>query len=79
MAHFAGRREIGVKFPMRAASVDPKSTQRTPLTIAYPWGRRVYSLVFWGVFFQKIGQNGRPGRWEASQSTSFDETSQMVS
>ena len=33
MAHFAGRREIGVKFPMRAASVDPKSTQVTPLTI----------------------------------------------
>ena len=23
MAHFAGRREIGVKSPMRAASVDP--------------------------------------------------------
>ena len=34
MAHFAGRREIGVKFPMRAASVDPKSTQLTPLTIS---------------------------------------------
>ena len=34
MAHFAGRREIGVKFPMRAASVSPKSTQLTPLTIA---------------------------------------------
>ena len=33
MAHFAGRREIGVKFPMRAASVDPNSTQLTPLTI----------------------------------------------
>ncbi len=33
MAHFAGRREIGVKFPMRAASVDPKNTQHTPLTI----------------------------------------------
>ena len=33
MAHFAGRREIGVKFPMRAASVDPKSTQHTPVTI----------------------------------------------
>ena len=32
MAHFAGRREIGVKFPMRAASVDPKNTQHTPLT-----------------------------------------------
>ena len=25
MAHFAGRREIGVKFPMRAISVDPFS------------------------------------------------------
>ena len=33
MAHFAGLREIGVKFPMRAASVDPKNTQHTPLTI----------------------------------------------
>ena len=33
MAHFACQREIGVKFPMRAASVDPKSTQHTPLTI----------------------------------------------
>ena len=33
MAHFAGRREIGVKFPMRAASVDPTSTQLTLLTI----------------------------------------------
>ena len=33
MAHFAGRREIGVTFPMRAASVDPKSTQHAPLTI----------------------------------------------
>ena len=33
MAHFVGQREIGVKFPMRAASVDPKSTQLTPLTI----------------------------------------------
>ena len=32
MAHFASRREIGVKFPMRAASVDPKNTQLTPLT-----------------------------------------------
>ena len=35
MAHFAGWREIGVKFPMRAASVDPKSTQLTPLTLAW--------------------------------------------
>ena len=33
MAHFAGRPEIGVEFSMRAASVDPKSTQLTPLTI----------------------------------------------
>ena len=30
MADFAGRREIGVKFRMGAASVDPKSTQLTP-------------------------------------------------
>ena len=35
MAHFAGRRELGVKFPMGAASVDPKSTQLTPLTIEF--------------------------------------------
>ena len=33
MTHFAGWREIGVKFAMRAASVDPKSTQLTPRTI----------------------------------------------
>ena len=33
MTHFAGRREIGVKFPMRAASVDRNSTQLTPLII----------------------------------------------
>ena len=32
MARFAGQREIGVTFPRRAASVDPKSTQHTPLT-----------------------------------------------
>ena len=32
MAHFAGRLEIGVKVPMRAASVDPKNTQHKPLT-----------------------------------------------
>ena len=33
MAHFAGQREIGVKFPMIAASVDHKSTQHASLTI----------------------------------------------
>ena len=33
MAHFVGRREIGVKIPMRTASVDPKSTQHTPLNM----------------------------------------------
>ena len=43
------------------------------------WGRRVYYLFFVGVFFQKIGQNGRPGGREAPQSISFDETSRMVS
>ena len=32
MAHFAGWRDIGVKFPTRAASVDSKNTQHTPLT-----------------------------------------------
>ena len=33
---------------------------------------------FWsllGCFFQEIGQNGRPGGWEAPRSISFDETS----
>ena len=35
MAHFGDRREIGVKFPMRAASVDPKNTQHMPLTILF--------------------------------------------
>ena len=49
MAHVAGRREIGVKVSMRAASVDPKNTQHAPLTIlwcslleatrVYPGGR----------------------------------------
>ena len=29
--------------------------------------------------FQKIGQNGRPGRREPPRSISFDETSRMVS
>ena len=29
MAHFADQLEIGVKFPMRAASVDPKSPDYT--------------------------------------------------
>ena len=33
MAHVSGRREIGVKFRMRAASVDPKNTQHTHLII----------------------------------------------
>ena len=32
MAHFAGRHEVGVKFPMRAASVDPNSS--TPPKLA---------------------------------------------
>ena len=41
MAHFAGRRQIGVKFPMRATSVDPKSTQHTPLTICRPMRKRL--------------------------------------
>ena len=30
MAHFAGRRENGVKFPMRAASADPKTLNTRP-------------------------------------------------
>ena len=34
-AHFAGPREIGVKFPLRAALVDAKSTEQTPLTISW--------------------------------------------
>ena len=35
IAHFAGRREIGVNFLMKAASVDTENTQHTTLTIAY--------------------------------------------
>ena len=54
MAHFAVQREIGVKFPMRAASQDPKSTQHTPLTIqkrskkcfSCPTSNRVYLISF---------------------------------
>ena len=30
-----------------------------------------------GVFFQNIGKTGQPGRREAPQSTSFDETSRI--
>ena len=33
MAHFAGRREIGVTFPMRADPVEPKNIQHTTMTI----------------------------------------------
>ena len=36
-------------------------------------------LVFGGSFFQKIGQNGRPGPREAHQSVSFDEISRIKS
>ena len=35
--------------------------------------------VCFGVFSQKLAQNGRAGRWEAPRSTSFDETNRMVS
>ncbi len=45
MAHFAGRREFGVKFPTRVASVDPKSTQLTPLTIGVNRGPRLAKNV----------------------------------
>ena len=40
MAHFADRREIGVKFPMRATSVDPKSTQLQAVLVAHFVGWR---------------------------------------
>ena len=36
-------------------------------------------MAILGVFFQNIGQNGRPGRRDARRSTSFDETSRMKS
>ena len=35
MATFVAQREIGVKFPMRAASEEPQNTQHTPLTISH--------------------------------------------
>ena len=39
----------------------------------------VLIICFFGVFFQKIGQKGRPGGREPLWSISFDETSRMVS
>ena len=45
MAHFAGRREIGVKFPMTAASVDPKNAQHTALTILFDIDELVFLVV----------------------------------
>ena len=36
-------------------------------------------FCFFGLIFEKIGQNGRPGRQEAPRRISFDETSRMVS
>jgi len=41
-------------------------------------GAVLLCFIFW-VFFQKIGQNGRPGERKPPRSTSFDETSRMVS
>ena len=73
MAHFAGRRDIGVKFPMRAASVDPKSTQLTPLTIA----DLIVCVCVCVCFFQTIGQTGGPGRREALQGTSVEEAQKL--
>ena len=64
MAHFAGRREIGVKFPVRAALVDPKSTQLTPLTITHS-ARYLRKSPHLQQNIATIDQNGRPGRWEA--------------
>ncbi len=37
-----------------------------------------HEVIFnFGVIFQKIGQNGRPGRREPPQSISFDETNRI--
>ena len=41
-------------------------------------GSVVFFFIFW-VFFQKIGQNGRPRGREPPRSTSFHETSRMES
>ena len=54
MAPFAGPRKVGVKVSMRAASVDPKNTQHTPLTITKitkndffcPTSNRYHSISF---------------------------------
>ena len=35
MAHVARRREVGVTFPMKAASVEARNIQHTPLTILF--------------------------------------------
>ena len=47
---FAGQRKIGMQFPMRAASVDPKSTQHTTTKIkndfSSPTSNRLYSTSF---------------------------------
>ena len=77
MAHFAGRREIGVKFPMRAASVDPKKHTTHDKTISTKMTFRLRpqtdfiqlvlsKLVLWGV---PVLQGGRFERF-------FDKTPQ---
>ena len=45
---------------------------------SYPWERGV-NYLFFGVFFQNIGQHDRPRGREAPQSISFDETSRIKS
>ena len=57
MAHFAGQREIGVKFSKRAASLDPNNTQHTLLTIIFTLKRQPQTReVPQSTSFHKINQ-----------------------
>jgi len=49
------------------------------LCLHYSQGRELCFLEFFGVFFQNISQNGRPGGREPPRSTSFDKTNQTKS
>ena len=67
----------------------PSQTTGTPLGALiltklvewYRFGspRCVFCCCFFRGVFQKIGQNGRPGRWEPPRGTSFDDIDRMES
>ena len=47
IAHFAGRHEIGGKFPLEQPQVDPKSTHHTTKkVVSSPTSNRLYSISF---------------------------------